>query len=119
VQAAQVLLHCSTGLGNAKYVIVVDDDVDPTDLDQVMWAVVTRSDPSTALTLVAGLPTSPLDPSNAEGQSTMTRLIIDACRPIRSRAAYPAVLETPGTKVIAALKEKWPELQRCMDSGRE
>lgn len=119
VQAAQVLLHCSTGLGNAKYVIVVDDDVDPTNLEQVMWAVVTRSDPSSALTLVAGLPTSPLDPSNAEGQSTMTRVIIDACRPIRSRAAYPAVLELPGAKSIAALKEKWPELQRCIDSARE
>ena len=49
----------------------------------------------------------------------MTRLIIDACRPIRSRAAYPAVLEMPGAKSIAALKEKWPELQRCMDSARE
>ena len=114
-----MLLHCSTGLGNGKYVIVVDDDVDPIDLAQVMWAVVTRSDPSTSLTIVAGLPTSPLDPSNAEDQSTMTRLIIDACRPIRMRAGYPAVLEIPDAKMISALKNKWPELQRCIGTGRE
>jgi len=49
----------------------------------------------------------------------MTRLIIDAGRPIQTRAAYPAVLEMPGAKVIASLKEKWPELQRCIDTGRE
>jgi hypothetical protein len=71
------------------------------------------------LTTVAGLPTSPLDPSNAEGQSTMTRLIIDACRPVRMRAGYPAVLEMPDAKIIAALKDKWPELRPCIDPGRE
>ena len=29
-----------------KYVVVVDEDIDPTKLDEVVWAISTRSDPA-------------------------------------------------------------------------
>jgi 4-hydroxy-3-polyprenylbenzoate decarboxylase len=110
LQAANLLLHTNNGLMNGKYAIVVDEDVDPTDLDEVMWAVSTRTDPATALTLVHGLATVPLDPANRPGQTTMTRLIIDACRPFARRANYPEALDATSPESLAALQRKWPQL---------
>jgi UbiD family decarboxylase len=110
IQAAQLLLHTRNGLQNGKYVIVVDDDVDPTDLGEVMWAVTTRTDPASALHLVNGLATISLDPANRPGQTTMARLIVDACRPFSRRADSPETLDVPSREAIAALQAKWPQL---------
>ena len=34
---------------HGRFVIVVDDDIDPFDLEDVMWALATRCDPETSL----------------------------------------------------------------------
>ncbi len=112
LQAAHLLMTTNNGLMNGKYAIVVDEDVDPTDLGEVMWAVTTRTDPATSLTLVQGLATVPLDPGNRPGQRTMPRLIIDACRPFARRAEFPETLDVPSRETVAALQAKWPQLPR-------
>jgi len=45
-QAGHIAAMCHAGAYLGRYVIVVDEDVDVTDLDDVMWAVCTRCDPA-------------------------------------------------------------------------
>jgi UbiD family decarboxylase len=111
LQAANLLMSTNNGLMNGKYAIVVDDDVDPTDLNEVMWAVATRTDPSRNMHLLHGLATIPLDPANEPGQRTMPRLIVDACRPFGRRNEFAETLDVPDRETIAALLAKWPQLQ--------
>jgi 4-hydroxy-3-polyprenylbenzoate decarboxylase len=41
-QAAAIAAQCSGGAYFSKFIYVVDEDVDPSDLKQVMWAAATR-----------------------------------------------------------------------------
>lgn len=103
--------------GNAcdgRIIIVVDDDIDPSDLEEVLWAVSTRCDPETAVETVHGYRTSLLDPilspeKRASDDITTAKILIDACRPYRWRDKFPAVCAASGEQKQAAL-EKWREL---------
>jgi hypothetical protein len=44
-QAGLLAAGCQSGSYLGRFVVVVDDDVDPTDLFDVMWAMCTRCDP--------------------------------------------------------------------------
>jgi hypothetical protein len=61
---------------------------------------------------VNGLATVPLDPANRPGQTTMPRLIVDACRPFARRGDFPPTLDVPSRDTLAALEKKWPQLAR-------
>lgn len=61
-----------------KLVVVVDDDVDVSRDEDVLWAIATRFQADRDTFVVAGLPGSMLDPSS-EGGAT-SRLAIDATR---------------------------------------
>jgi 2,5-furandicarboxylate decarboxylase 1 len=64
----------------AKQVIVVDDDVEPTDLAKVLGALALQRQPDEAVRISEGQGT-PLDPSCDEGGTTR-KLGIDATRPL-------------------------------------
>src|SRR5437762_14314821 len=44
-QAELAAAQCAAGAYLGRYVIVVDDDIDPTSTFDVIWAIATRSDP--------------------------------------------------------------------------
>src|ERR1700754_4140563 len=69
------------GLGYAATVIVVDEDVDPFNLPQVMWALSTKMNPSGDLTIVPNLPVLELAPQ-AETPGIVDKLVIDATTPV-------------------------------------
>lgn len=69
------------GLGYAATVIVVDGDVDPFNLPQVMWALSTKMNPSGDLITVPNLPILPLAPQ-APVPGVTDKLIIDATTPV-------------------------------------
>jgi len=69
------------GLGYAATVIVVDEDVDPFNLPQVMWALSTKMNPSGDLTIVPNLPVLELAPQ-AQTPGVVDKLIIDATTPV-------------------------------------
>ena len=48
---------------HGRFVIVVDDDIDPSDMKEVIWAVSTRCDPKTAISIIDGCWSTPLDPA--------------------------------------------------------
>src|SRR5207247_329656 len=62
-QAGNVAAMCRAGAYLGRLVIVVDDDIDVTDLDEVMWAVCTRSDPERSIALIKWAWSGPLDPA--------------------------------------------------------
>ncbi|MGB7543214.1 MAG: UbiD family decarboxylase [Burkholderiales bacterium] len=113
-QAGHVASQCHVGAYAGKYVIVVDDDIDVSNLEQLMWAVCTRSDPATSIDIITGTWSTPLDPrldpdDRARGNFTNSRGIIDACRPFHWRDKFPRVNElTPAD--LRKAKEKFGHL---------
>ncbi len=62
-----------------KTVIAVDEDVDVTRDDQVLWALATHFQPHRDIVVIDGLPGNALDPS-ASGVGTTSRMGLDATR---------------------------------------
>lgn len=75
------LLATPHGLVYPKFIIVVDEDIDPFNLNEVMWAVLTRFRPERDLVLIPNTPGSTLDPTGYP-RGLVTRMIIDATTPV-------------------------------------
>lgn len=69
------------GLGYVKMVIMVDEDVDPFDLKQVMWAMSSKVNPAGDLVQLPNMSVVELDPGSTPPGIT-DKLIIDATTPI-------------------------------------
>ena len=69
------------GLGYVKMVILVDEDVDPFNLPQVMWALSTKVNAAGDVVRLPNLSVVALDPSSAPSGIT-DKLIIDATTPV-------------------------------------
>jgi UbiD family decarboxylase len=94
----------------SKIVIVVDDDVDVTDLEEVMWAVCTRIDPARDVEILRRCPSNYLDPAVAPGQPTMTsRLLIDGTRPYEWRERFAPVISLDREAELK-VRETWGRL---------
>lgn len=78
-EARQVMLGLLGWDPYLKTVIAVDDDVDVTRDEQVLWALATHFQPHRDLMVIDGLPGSALDPS-ASGTGTTSRMGLDATR---------------------------------------
>ena len=104
----------SGGSCTGRYAIVVDEDIDASNWDEVMWAVTTRCDPENSIQIVRGFLSSPLDPmlspdKREAGDFTTAKVIINACRPYHWIKSFP-----PVNKATDELKkkvlEKWPHI---------
>jgi UbiD family decarboxylase len=76
------------------YYVAVDDDIDPSNLEEVIWAMSTRADPATTVDILRGGWTGGLDPrlspeQRASGNLTMGRMLINACKPFSWRDQFP------------------------------
>jgi 2,5-furandicarboxylate decarboxylase 1 len=65
-----------------KYVIVVDEDVDIFDMNDVMWAVATRVRAERDIVFVPRCKGAVLDPTSDPETFTLTKMGIDATRPV-------------------------------------
>ncbi len=95
-QAGHIACQCHSGAYGGKWVIVTDDDIDVTNLEELIWAAVTRADPVTDLDFIRNAWASPADPritpeDRAKGNITNSRMIIDACRPFHWRDRFSPV----------------------------
>jgi UbiD family decarboxylase len=75
------VLTTAHGLGYAATVIVVDEDVDPFNLPQVMWALSTKMNPSGDLITIPNLSVLELAPQ-AQSPGIVDKLVIDATTPV-------------------------------------
>ena len=120
---AQQALLSAVGFrhGDMKcYYVAVDEDVDPTNLQEVLWAMCTRVDPATAVQIINNAWTADLDPrlspdKRATGDLTVGRLLINACRPYSWRHRFPKtnVFNVTERKQVEA---KWRHLLEGLDN---
>ena len=80
-----------------RYIVVVDDDIDVTDLNDVIWAIITRSDPATSIDIIQRTTSGPLDPrippeKKEKGEFYNSRAIIDATKPFEWKDKFPPSL---------------------------
>ena len=91
------------GLGYVKMVIMVDEDVDPFNLPQVMWALSSKVNPAGDLVQLPNMSVLELDPGSSPAGIT-DKLIIDATTPVapdnRGHYSQP-VVDLPETKAWA------------------
>ncbi|WP_433298478.1 UbiD family decarboxylase [Pseudonocardia sp. CA-142604] len=93
-----------------KLVIVVDGDVDPRSLNDVMWAVCTRTEPGRDIDVQRYTWGSRVDPLREPGAPPYnTRAVIDACRPFERLAGFPRVAET-SRELRDQVLAKWPDV---------
>ncbi|MBY8913501.1 phenolic acid decarboxylase BsdC [Bacillus sp. YC2] len=86
------------GLGYCKMVIIVDEDVDPFNLPQVMWALSTKMHPKHDAVIIPDLSVLPLDPGSDPAGMTH-KMILDATTPVapETRGHYSQPLDSPLT----------------------
>jgi UbiD family decarboxylase len=94
-----------------KYVIVVDEDVDIFDMSDVMWAVATRVRAEKDIVFIPGCKGAILDPTSDPETFTVTKMGIDATRPVgqdfaerlviseAQRARVRGILEASGVTI--------------------
>jgi len=98
------------GLG--RFVIVVDSDVDPTDEQEVLWAVATRCDPQDSIDIVRNCrstvldPLIPLEKKSLAGQPNSARAVLVACRPFAWRDRFP-IVNRFSEEVRRVAERKW------------
>jgi len=92
--------------------VVVDEDVDVTDLQEVMWAVCTRSDPEESIDIVRRCWSGPLDPRiPPDRKGFNSRAVIDATRPFEWKDRFPPVA-CSSPEVRERVLAKWAEVLR-------
>jgi 4-hydroxy-3-polyprenylbenzoate decarboxylase len=111
VQAGHIAAQCGASAYASKYIVVVDDDVDVTNLDHLLWAMLTRTDPKDSIQFIEGSWDSPADPAlspdkRAKGDMTHSVAIIDACRPWHWRDKFPPT-NTPSPEIARKAREKF------------
>jgi UbiD family decarboxylase len=112
--AAQVLAltaQCPAAAYFTKWIIAVDEDVDPTDFNQVMWALSTRCNPVDDLDVLRNTWSTGLDPSQypPELRPYGSKALINACKPHRSIAHFPATTTLRRSTYERTVK-RWSEL---------
>ena len=95
-QAGHAVLGCAASARTGRFVVIVDEDIDPSNMKEVMWAMTTRVDPSPDIEIVEGcLPARSMSPSprsmRAIGNWTGSRAIVYAVRPWTWRDKFPMV----------------------------
>ncbi len=105
------LLSTPHGMPYSKCIIVVDDFVDPFNLEQVMWAMTTRVRPDKDVSVIENCPGMPLDPSSYP-PGMHSKLIIDATTPVppEPNPRETQLLDPP------AGSEKWLEIIRSLQA---
>lgn len=92
-QAGLIASQCHAGAYANRFVVVVDDDIDPADMDKVIWAMCTRFDPREDMEILRGCWSTVLDPMvYSESDRRNARVVIDACKPWSRRDTFPAVV---------------------------
>jgi 4-hydroxy-3-polyprenylbenzoate decarboxylase len=114
-QAGMVAAHCHAGAYCNRWTIVVDEDIDPANVNDVIWAMSTRVDTRDGIDIIEGGWSSALDPMCYDGDSDRRngRVIINACKPFRRKDSFPIVARASKAmdeKIIAKWKKDLPPL---------
>ncbi len=104
-----------------RYYVVVDEDIDPSNLNDVLWAMTTRCVPENQIDIVRGTVSTRVDPiiSPAKRESwdlTCGRVLIDACKPFEWIEQFGKHMTfTP--EYERQVREKWGHLLKKAGRG--
>ncbi len=106
MHAAMAVGASRTGAYHNRLTVVVDDDIDPSDPEEVLWAIATRTDPATDFTVIPQTWFGPGDnrlgpEKRAARDFAHSKVIINACRPYYWKDKFP-----PVNKISSELREK-------------
>jgi UbiD family decarboxylase len=107
-QAGLIASQCHAGSYANKYVVVVDEDIDPANMNDVIWAMCTRVDAREDVEILRTCRSGPLDPTSYPDEifAFNSRMVIDACRPWARRDDFPKVSRS-SRELDARIKAKW------------
>jgi UbiD family decarboxylase len=107
-QAGMVAAHCHAGAYCNHWTVVVDDDIEPTNMNDVLWSMCTRCDPREDVDVINGGWSSHLDPMCYDDDTDRrnSRVIVDACRPYRRKDTFPVVARN-SPELDARIRAKW------------
>jgi 4-hydroxy-3-polyprenylbenzoate decarboxylase len=111
-QVGAATASCHAGAYANRWVIVVDEDIDPTDTNEVLWALCTRTDVVDDVDVLRRCWSTGLDPMAYGGQAGVffnNRMIIDACRPFERLKTFPALARADAQEA-AGLRARWGDL---------
>jgi UbiD family decarboxylase len=111
-QAGHILSQCGVGAYLSRWTIVVDEDIDPSNLQEVMWAVATRTDPAIDIDIIQrgmGSKNDPMFVAYRYDAPFSSKAIIDACRPWDYKDTFPAVAEA-SKALQEKTRAKWKDL---------
>jgi 4-hydroxy-3-polyprenylbenzoate decarboxylase len=109
-QTLHALASCNAASYMGRVVAVVDEDVDVTDLEDVLWAILTRADPARAVDILPRMLSGPLDPAlHPDDKRYNSRLLIDATKPWEWKDRFPKALG-PDAQTKAETRKKWGHL---------
>ena len=111
---SQVLALASNMPGSAyftKFIVAVDHDIDPTDTDQVIWAMASRCSPVDDIDIQRNSWSTPLDPSKnpPETRPYGSRVLINACKDHRYLNAF-STRTTLRKGIYDKVQSRWQEL---------
>ena len=108
-QAGRIAAACGPGMN--RYFVVVDEDIDVTDLDEVLWAMCTRVDPDRDIEILPALASTALDPMippERKAHPVAPRVVIDATRPYEWRDRFPEVVAS-SAELKQQVLSRWGE----------
>jgi UbiD family decarboxylase len=111
-QAGHILSQCGVGAYMSRYSVVVDEDIDPSNLQEVMWAVATRTDPEVDIDIIKrgmGSKNDPMFVAYRYQAPFSSKAIIDACRPYDHLDEFPEVAEA-SKDLQEKVRTKWKDL---------
>ena len=109
-QAGIIATQCHAAAYLGRYTVVVDEDIDPSNLDEVLWAICTRSDPERDIEILRRCWSGPLDPIiPKERKGLNSRAIIDATRPFEWLQEFPPVAKS-SRELRERLLRRWGKL---------
>ena len=108
-QAGMLAANCHAGNYAGRWVIVVDADIDPTNIFDVIWAMSTRCDPVEDIDFIRKAWSTPLDTMLREPPYQSNRAVVDCCRPWGWKDEFPPVAEA-SPELRAKLHKKYARL---------
>jgi 4-hydroxy-3-polyprenylbenzoate decarboxylase len=115
-QAALIASQCIGGAHMNKWVIVVDDDVDPTNINDVLWAMSVRCDPERDIDISRDTWSQRLDPMQHDNLSS--KAIVNACKPYAQINSFPKTVEV-SQKLRVQVLEKWSSVLESASFGEK
>ncbi len=112
--AAQVLAlaaQCPGGAYYTKWIVAVDEDVDPTDMNQVIWAMASRCNPIDDIDILRNTWSTWLDPTQnpPEKRPYGSKALINACKEHRHLPVF-SKRTTLRKQVYDKIADRWKEL---------